>query len=488
MPGGRLLGYDESTIAKMPGVHKIVKVDETAVAVIAASWWQAHRAVTELPVTWDRGPHAHVNTASIDALLEDGLAASKAFAGNASGDAATAIGGAARTVTADYSFPYQAHAAMEPLNATVLYTPRSCVAWVPTQNAGACLETLADISGLPIENCDVHRMHLGGGFGRRLYHDYVRQAVLIAKQLPDTSVKLVWSREEDMTHDLYHPTTRCRLTGALDTQGRLTGLHMRISGQSIRATHAPHRVIDGADPHMFHGLAEEAFPYDVPNLLIDYAMRNPPLTPGSWRGVHINQNFIYLESFIDELAVAAGKDPLAFRLELLKSKPKQRAVLEAVAARIDWSAAPPAGRHRGLAVGYGYGSYVAAAAEVSVETGTLKIHRLIGAIDPGHAVNPALIERQAEGCYAFALSASLYGACTVSDGEVEQRNFDGYEVLRMEAMPASETIVMPSGDFWGGCGEPLMAVVAPSVLNAIAKATGRRVRHLPIRTSGIVKV
>jgi isoquinoline 1-oxidoreductase beta subunit len=285
-----------------------------------------------------------------------------------------------------------------------------------------------------------------------------------------------------MTHCSYHPVTQAKLTGALDSEGNLTGLHMRISGQSILAGLAPQSLQNGKDPAVFQGLVAEGtegvFGYDVPNLLIDHAMRNPHLLPGFWRGVNINQNTIYLESFIDELAYAAGADPLAFRLKMIK--PRNRAVLEAVAARANYGKAP-AGRAHGLAHIMAFGSYVAACAEVSVDAkGTLKIHKIVAATNPGVAVNPAQIERQVAGSFVYGLSALLYGAITVKDGAPEQTNFDSYNVMRIDEMPEVETLILPTGDFWGGVGEPTISVAAPAVLNAIFAATGKRIRTFPL--------
>lgn len=483
--GGKIKSFEADAVATMPGVRKVLQIDDRTVAVVAERWWQAKTAIEALSIVWDDGPNIDVSSASIAKMLAEGLTAEKAFAGTSAGDAKTALADGHKIVTASYSYPYQAHAAMEPINATALYTPERCEVWAPTQNATAALAAAASASGLPIEQCEINRMDLGGGFGRRLYQDYIGLAVLIAKQLPGTPIKMIWSREEDMTHDAYHPTTQGKLTGALDADGNLTALHMRISGQSIRATWAPHRVVDGADPHMFHGLTNETFGYTIPNLLIEFAMRNPPIRPGSWRGVHTNQNFFYLESFVDELAHAAGQDPLAFRRKLLANHPKQLAVLNAVAERIGWQSPSVPGHHHGIAVAYGYASYVAAAAEVSVTGGQLKIHRLVVATDVGHAVNPGLLERQAEGACVFGLSAALRGECTVRGGAIEQTNFDSYEVLRLADMPAVETIVMQSGDFWGGGGEPPIAVAAPAVLNAVFAATGKRIRNLPLKNNDL---
>jgi isoquinoline 1-oxidoreductase beta subunit len=401
-----------------------------------------------------------------------------------------ALQGASKTIEATYRYPYQNHATMEPMNATAVWTPERCEVWCPTQNGEASLEAAAKASGLPIQQCDVYKIHLGGGFGRRgAFQDYVSQAVAIAKQIPGTPVKLLWSREEDMAHGHYHPITKCKLTGGLDDKGELTGLHVRISGQSILASVRPGWMQNGADMITFQGFhkdGDHAISYTVPNLLVDHAMRNPPVPPGFWRGVNINQNAIYMECFLDELAHAAGQDALAFRRKLMANHPKSLAVLNAVAEKAGWGKPAADGVHRGLAVVKTFGSHVAACAEVSVSSkGKLKIHRIVAATDPGYAVNPQQIEAQVEGSFVYGLSALLYGECTIKGGAVEQTNFHDYPSMLMEDMPAVETIVMPSGGFWGGIGEPTIAVAAPAVLNAIFAATGKRIREFPIKDSDL---
>ncbi|MCF4127476.1 xanthine dehydrogenase family protein molybdopterin-binding subunit [Methylobacterium sp. SyP6R] len=484
--GGTVKSVDAAAVEKMPGVRKVVRVGDSAVAVVADTFWRAKTAVEALTIVWDEGPNAGVSSETIAAMLKEGLDAPEAFIGNKAGDAAAALKGAAKVVEATYAYPFQNHATMEPMNATARWTPERCEVWTPTQNGEAALAATAEAAGLSARQCDVYKIHLGGGFGRRgATHDWVRQAVLIAKELPGTPVKLIWTREEDMTHGRYHPVTQCRMRAALDESGNLTGLHMRISGQSILAGIIPGRLgPDGKDPVTFQGLnpggAEAAIGYTIPNLLIDHAMRNPPIIPGFWRGVNTNPNAIYLECFLDEVAHAAGKDPLAFRRSLMEKHPKHLAVLNAVAERIGWDTKPPSGVHRGLAQIMGFGSYVAAAAEVSVgDDGRIKVHRIVAATDPGIAVNPQQIEAQVAGSFVYGLSAALYGECTVKDGRIEQTNFDTYPVLRLDEMPAVEAILMPSGGFIGGVGEPTIAVAAPAVLNAVFAATGKRVRRIP---------
>ena len=487
--GGRLAGFDDARVRERPGVRAVLRVDDNAVAVVADTWWQAKTALDALPVTWDEGGNAGVSSASIDRMLEEGLGARDAFVGNRVGDIDAALAGAAKTVEAVYGYPYQNHATMEPMNATARWTPERCEVWCPTQNGEAALEAAAEAAGLPATQCEVYKIDLGGGFGRRgTIHDFVTQAVAIARQLPGTPVKLLWSREEDMLHGAYHPITKARLVGGLDENGDLVGLRIRISGQSILAAVLPGALKDGADMITFQGMLPEgdhAISYTIPNLLVDHAMRNPPVPPGFWRGVNINQNAIYRECFIDELAQAAGKDPLEFRRRLMADHPRSLAVLNAAAERAGWGTPAPEGIHRGLAVCKTFASYVAACAEVSVDDrGRLRIHRIVAATDPGHAVNPQQIEAQIEGSFVFGLSALLYGECTIKGGRVEQENFDTYPSMLMAEMPKVEAIVMPSGGFWGGVGEPTIAVAAPAVLNAIFAATGKRIRQLPLRRLG----
>jgi isoquinoline 1-oxidoreductase beta subunit len=489
--GGKVASFDAKAVEGMPGVKKVVQVGDTAVAVVADTWWRANTALNALPIVWDEGPHAKASSETIAAMLKEGLDAKEAFVGNQAGDVAAALKGATKTVEAVYSYPYQNHATMETMNATAVWTADKCEVWTPTQNGEAALAATAEAAGLPPRQCDVHKIHLGGGFGRRgAMHDWVRQVVTIAKEVPGTPVKLIWSREEDMTHGLYHPVTQCKLTGALDEKGELTGLHMRISGQSILAGLLPQNLQNGRDPVVFQGLnpggAEAAIGYTIPNVLIDHAMRNPHVTPGFWRGVNLNQNTIYLECFLDELAHASGQDPLAFRRKLMAKQPKHLAVLEAAAAKAEWGKPLPQGVHRGLAQTMGFGSYVAAVAEVSVsEAGVLKIHRIVAATDPGHAVNPQQIEAQVEGSFVYGLTAALHGACTVQDGRIAETNFDTYPMMRMDEMPAVETVLVPSGGFWGGVGEPTIAVAAPAVLNAIFAATGKRIRQVPLKNADL---
>lgn len=488
--GGKLKSYDEAKITGMKGVKKVVKVGDTAVAVVADTWWHAKTALEALPIVWDEGENAKVSSESIAKWLAEGLDDSQpAYVGNKNGDVKAAIAGAAKKVEAVYNYPYQNHATMEPMNATALYTADKCEVWCGTQNGEAVFAAVLEASGLPAEKCDVYKVMPGGGFGRRGQTDYVRQAVMIAKQMPGTPIKLLWSREEDMAHGRYHPITQCKMTGAFDANNNLVALHYRLSGQSILFSLRPEALQNGMDPAAFQGVAqsgEAAFGYSVPNLLVEHAMRNPHVPPGFWRGVNVNHNAIYMECFMDELAQAAGQDPLEFRRKLMGNHPKHLAVLNAVAEKIGWDKPAPQGVYRGIAQVMGYGSYVAGAAEISVTDGNkIKVHRIVASTDPGYVVNPAQVERQIAGSFVYGLSALFYGGCTVKDGKIEQTNFDTYNSMRINEMPKVESVMVPSGGFWGGVGEPTIGVAAPAVLNAYFAATGKRIRSVPLRDQNI---
>jgi isoquinoline 1-oxidoreductase beta subunit len=489
--GGTIKSFDADAVKDMPGVKRVVQVDETTIAVVADTWWRAHKALQALPIKWNEGENASFGMEQLHSMLNEGLTAEEAFVGNEQGDVKAALENAAQVVEADYHYPWQHHVTMEPMNALALVTDDKAELWVATQDAEADLAATSETTGLEIPQCEVHRVHLGGGFGRRASsHDFTTIAVKLAMEMKGTPVKVIWSREEDMTHGTYHPVTKCRMRGALDENGNLTGLHMRISGQSIAAGIMPFMLQEGKDPFVFQGLnpdsEEGEFGYTVENLLIDHAMRNPPLRPGFWRGVNNNQNSFYLESFIDELAVTAGKDPLEFRRGLMQNHPKHLAVLNAVADGIGWEAGPPEGHAYGICQHHGYGSYVAAAADISIADGKLKIHRIVAATNPGHVVNPQQIEAQIEGSFAYGLSASLFGEITVENGRVQEDNFHTYQVLQMWDMPAVDKLLVPTGDFWGGVGEPTIFVATPAVVNAIHAATGRRIRELPLRKHDLI--
>jgi isoquinoline 1-oxidoreductase subunit beta len=488
--GSKVKSVDDAAALKRPGVKKVLRVGDTAVAVVADTWWRAKTALDALKIEWEDGPNAKASSASFAEVLKAGLDAKDAVVGHSVGDAPAAIAGSARKIEAVYSYPHQNHVCMETMNATVKWTPDKCEVWVPTQNGEAALAATAEAAGLPPAKCEVYKIHLGGGFGRRGATDYIRQAVAIAKQMPGTPVKMIWSREEDMAQGRFHPVTQCKMVAGLDDKGEITGLSMRISGQSILAYVAPQNIRDGKDPVVFQGLnapgPEASLGYTFPTFLVDHAMRNPHVPAGFWRGVNLNQNAIYLECFLDEVAHATKQDPLALRRKLMSQHPKHLAVLNAVAEKIGYDKPAPAGVFRGLAQTMGFGSYVAACAEVSVsKDGVLKVHRIVAATDCGNAVNPQQIEAQVEGSFVYGLGAALYQECTVKDGRIEQTNFADYPSLKLAEMPKVETVIVASGGFWGGVGEPTIAVAAPAVLNAIFAATGKRVRDLPLKNHSL---
>jgi isoquinoline 1-oxidoreductase subunit beta len=487
--GGKLVSYNESAIAHMRGFSGVIQVDDSTVAVVANTWWRAKSALDALPIKWDEGAGAKQTSATIAAHLKEGLTASDAFADINVGDAPKAIADAAKKVEAVYSTPFLSHACMEPMNCTVRITANKAEVWMPSQNAEASLAALSTASGLPLAQCEAYNHGLGGGFGRRGgTQDYVRQATAIARRYPGTPVKMIWSREEDQGHDFYRPISQCKLSAGLDASGNLVGMHIRVSGQSINAYLAPHNIKDGKDRRQLQGLWPEPHDaqigYTVPNLRTEYAMRNTHVPVGPWRGVNTNQNGLYLECFIEEVARAAGKDSLEFRRALMKNHPKHLAVLNAAAAKGDWGKPLPPGVHRGIAQFMGYGSYSAAVAEVSVKDNEVTVHRMVLALNCGHAVNPATIAAQVEGSVAYGFD-HLLSEITVQNGRAQELNFHTYPIARLAQMPKVETVIVPTYDFWGGVGEPTICVTAPAVLNAIHAATGKPVRTLPLKHQGL---
>ena len=487
--GGKLAGFDSAAVLQRSGVRQVVPVFDNAVAVVADTWWQAKTALEALPIRWNEGANAGVDSKQIAERVAQGLDAPDAGAGNVIGDAKAALAGASKWVEGVYGAPFLNHATLEPMNCTALVADGGVEVWVGTQNGDATLAAAAEVAGVPLEKVRVNKYALGGGFGRRGQQDYVRFAVAVAKQVPGRPVKLLWSREEDMQHGFYRPVSQARLVGGLDDKGNLMALHMRISGQSINVWLRPDGNLPGTDLRQLQGVVPEEFGYmAIPNLLVDYAMRNTHVPVGPWRGVNLNQNAFYLECFMDELAHAAGRDPLEFRQALMAKNKKHLAVLNATAERAGWGKPLPPGVFRGIAQNYGYGSYTAAVAEVSVsDQGRLRIHRIVAGTDSGHVVNPEMVAVQVEGSFVFGLSACLASEITVEKGRVVEGNFDTYEVMRMEDMPKVETVMVPSGGFWGGVGEPTIAVATPAVVNAVFAATGKRIRSLPLKQHDLAK-
>ena len=492
--GGKLVSFDESKIKAMRGVKGVVKVNDSTVAVVADTWWRAKTALENLPIDWDLGANAKVSSTTIAAALKEGLGAEGDYWQRKEGDALAAIKGSAKTVEAVYSSPFVAHATMEPMNCVVQISGDRAYAWVPTQNAEASIAALSEASGLPLANCDIKTMDLGGGLGRRGgTQDFMHHAVAIAKLYPNVPIKMVWSREEDMTHDFYRPISMAKMSAGLDAKGNVTGFHIRVSGQSINAYLNPSAIKNNKDVRQLQGYYEEPgdaqLGYTFPSLLTEYVMRNSHVPVGPWRGVNTNQNGIYMECFIEECARAAGRDSLAFRRDLMKNHPKHLAVLDAVAQKGDWGKALPAGQHRGIAQFMGYGSYSAATAEVSVSaSGQVKVHRMVFALNSGHFVNPSQVKAQIEGSVVMALSAIFNEDITIENGQVKETNYHSYPLAKLKDTPKVECVLVPTHDFWGGVGEPTICVVGPAVLNAIYAATGKPARDLPLRKHGFTLV
>jgi CO/xanthine dehydrogenase Mo-binding subunit len=477
--GGKVKNVDDSKTLAIANVRQVVHIDN-AVAVVGDNMWAAMQGLQALYIEWDEGPNANVTTESIvshmaKASESDGVVA------RTDGDFAKAISTAAKKIEAVYQMPFLAHAAMEPMNCTVHVTKDSCDIWVGIQVVSRAQATAAEVTGLPPEKIQVHNHLIGGGFGRRLDVDGITQAVAIAKQV-EGPVKIVWSREEDIQHDVYRPYYYDRFTAGLDAQNKLIAYHHRVTASSILARWAPPAFVDGLDADAVEGAAKQ-MPYGIPNILVDFVRDEPPgLTTGWWRGVGPTHNVFVVESFIDELAAATKADPVEFRRSMLASQPRVLGVLNLVAEKAGWETPIPEGVGRGVSVQFAMGSYLSQVAEVEVsKEGEVKVRRVVCAVDCGQIVNPDTIIAQIEGGIIFGLSAVLWGEITLRGGRVEQRNFNDYRVLRINETPLIEVHLVKSNEAPGGIGEPGTIGIAPAVANAIFAATGKRIRKLPIK-------
>ena len=480
--GGFLKSYDDSVAKKMPGVKHIVSSEEW-IAVVADNWWQANKALKAIKLEWENGEKGKISSASIMAYMREGLEAKEVPIARKDGDARSALAGAHKVLEAEYTTGFVNHCTMEPQTATAIYTAEKLDVWVGTQNGEASAAAASESGGLPLDKVYIHKMHAGGGFGRRGPHqDFVKQAVKIAKAIPGTPVRLQWSREEDMRQGRYRPVTLVKLRGGLDDKGNWVGWEVRQSDQSIAVTVYPQFVKDGVDQINTRVFRDN--PYAVPNFTNEYMMRELHVPPGFWRAVAHTNNPFYRECFIDELAHAAGKDPYQFRRPLLEGK-KDQAVLDAVAKAIGWDKPAAKGVHRGIAVVDSYGSFTAAAVELSVSKGSvIDVKRVAVAIDSGHVVHPDAVKAQIEGGVIWGLSALMFEDITIEQGRVVQGNFADYPLARIMHAPEVIPVLVPTGGFWGGVGEPPIGGVIPAMMNALFEATGKRIRSLPLRHHG----
>jgi isoquinoline 1-oxidoreductase beta subunit len=479
LPGAKATSFDDARARAVRGVRQVIQIP-SGVAVLADGYWAAKKGRDALQVQWDLGANAELSSAKMSAMLADGASNANAVARN-DGNVADAAAGAGRTVTAQYEVPYLAHACMEPMNCTAWVKTGEAEIWTGTQGQGPMQGVVSQLAGVPPAKVKINTLMLGGGFGRRFAGDFVVDATLLSK-MSGKPVKLVYSREDDMTAGFYRPASVAKFEAALDPQGKPMALKIGIGCPSIMAATGGFMKIpeSGVDGPAVEGIANN--PYDITNQRIAYGRREPGPQVWFWRSVGNTQNIFFMESFIDELAAAAKQDPFEYRRTLLMKQPRHRRVLELAAEKSGWGGtAPTAGAHRGIAVAESFGSYVAEVAEVSVGAdGVPKVHRVVAAVDCGMTVNPAIITRQIESAIVFGLSAALYGRITLKDGRVEQANFHQYPVLRMSECPKIEVHILPSSEQPGGVGEPGTPPIAPAVTNAIFAATGYRVRTLPI--------
>ena len=476
--GGKLGELDDSKAKAIAGVRQIVRLDD-AVAVVADHMWAAKQGLAALVIRWDDGPNGTVSTADVVREL-DAASQQPGVVARKQGDAAAALAGAGSRIEAVYQVPFLAHTTLEPPNCTVHVRPDGCEVWTGSQVLSRAQATAAKVTGLPLEKVVVHNHLLGGGFGRRLEHDYVTQAVRIAKQV-EGPVKVVWTREEDVQHDVYRPYYYDRVAAGLDARGQPMAWTHRLVGPSILARWAPPAFQNGLDGDALDGAVHLL--YDIPAIQVEYVRHEEPVVnTGFWRGVGVTHNAFVIESFIDELAAATQQDPLEYRLALLGKSPRARAVLELAAKQAGWGTKLPAGRGRGIALMYsGWDTYLVAVAEVAVSpSGEVRVHRVVCAVDCGSIVNPDTVKAQIEGGVNFGIGGALWGEITLKNGRVEQSNFHNVRVLRINETPAIEVHLVRNSEAPGGIGEPGTAVTAPALANAVFAATGKRIRKLPL--------
>ena len=480
--GGKVASYDATKAKAVPGVKNVVEISR-GIAVVADNTWAAMQGRRSLDVKWDEGPTATASSDSISKLFADQMAKPGAEA-RKEGDAASALSGAAQKIEAVYEVPYLAHATMEPINCTADVRADRVDVWAPTQFQTMAQGMAAKVSGLKPENAFIHTTYLGGGFGRKAGTDFVMEAVETSKAI-GKPVKLTWSREDDMQHDYYRPASYAKLAAGIGADGWPVAWTTRIACSSIMEAWFPGSTKNNLDPTSVEGVAN--LPYSIPNIYVDYVRTEPGIPVGFWRSVGASQNGFFSECFMDELAVAGKKDPYEFRLRLLDKAPRLHGVLELAAQKAGWDKPLPAGRYRGIAVLEAFQSYASQVVEISVDrkARSVKVHRVVCAVDVGRVVNPTNIVMQSESAIVYGLSSALYGAITISGGRVNQTNFNNYQVLRMDAMPTIETYIVPSEEKPTGAGELAVPPLVPALCNAIFAATGKRIRRMPIRSEDL---
>jgi isoquinoline 1-oxidoreductase subunit beta len=479
--GGKVGTLDSRAAEKMPGVRRVVRTD-SGVVVVAEHFWQALQARKTLEITWDPGGNARLDNQAISAMLKKTAAAGAGLTARADGDVAQALKAAKQRFDSTYELPLLAHATMEPMNCTADVKANGCDLYVGTQVQQVAQITAAAAAGFSPEQVRVHTTLLGGGFGRRLDIDFIPAAVEASKAV-GAPVKLIWTREDDMTHDTYRPPALEEVSGAFDADGKLTAFNLHIISPSITARMFP--PVKGVDDSVIEYAIN--YPYDVPNVAVTYSRQEIGVDVGYMRSVSHAPNCFVIESFMDEMAAAAAKDPFDFRIELLHKKPRHMRVLQLAAERAGWRRAA-AGRYQGIAFMEGYTTHLAQIAEISLEQGALKVHRIVCVVDCGQMINPRIVESQIESGIVFGLSAALWGEVTIVAGRVQQTNFNNYRLLRGNEMPEIDVHLVDSSEPPGGIGEPAVALVAPAICNAIFAATGKRIRSLPIGAQNLLRL